>query len=73
MNIIKAVNWTLWIEVPGGAPVTLVSFETANSTAARALAAEYITLAGKSSPVDFANYTGYYTNLRVVFLLELLA
>jgi hypothetical protein len=68
--IIAAVNWTQWVTVPGLSPTPL-NFTTAESNNASALADAYIALAGKSSP-NFTEYTAYYSNLKVVFHLELL-
>jgi len=40
-NIVQAVNWTLWIEVPGGSPFPM-NFQTPLSINATALADAYI-------------------------------
>jgi len=71
-NIVQAVNWTLWIKESGGSPVPL-KFSTNTSIAASVLADDYINRGGNSSPANFTEYSTYYSNLKVVFLLEFLA
>lgn len=55
---------------PGLAPIKL-DFTTKEMNESQALAAEYVTLAGKSSPANFSDYTKFSSNLRVLFLLKL--
>lgn len=71
-QILNSVNWTLWIEQPGLSPVPM-NFSTNTSIQAVQLADSYIKLAGNSSPDNFTVYNSYFSNLKVVFLLELLA
>lgn len=69
-RIIKAVDWETWIKKPGLAPVHL-DFTTKALNESSALADEYITLGGASSPANYKDYLDFYSGLRVIFLERL--
>ena len=71
-RILGSVNWDAWIYQPGLPPVQL-DFTTKASNASVQLADEYIKLGGQSSPASSGDFTGWYSNLKVVFLDRLLA
>jgi leukotriene-A4 hydrolase len=70
-NILGVVDFELWVNNPGVAPVA-PDFETTESLEAASLALEYISLGGESSPANKDDYLNWYSNLRVVFHTTLL-
>jgi len=66
------MNWTAWVHEPGLAPVWQ-DFTTTALNESSAMADQYISLKGASSPADFEDYTTWYSSLQVVFLNRLLA
>lgn len=65
-EILASVDWSTWLYTPGLAPVPL-DFTTPDSDEATQLALGYIALNGTGSPEGFADYFGWYSNLKVVF------
>lgn len=61
------IDWNTWYYTVGWDPSGTLNFTTTNSAAAVALAQEYVTLAGDSSPTNYYMYNYWYSNLRVVF------
>jgi len=56
---VKAVDWDTWLEKPGLPPVT-ADFETPEMDRAQAIAREYISLKGESSPDGFEAYNEWF-------------
>jgi len=71
-RILKQVHWERWVYEPGLPPVTL-DFSTNKSDEARALADKYIELKGASSPENMAVFDDYYSNLKVIFIEQLVS
>jgi leukotriene-A4 hydrolase len=69
-GILAQVDFERWINVGELAPVP-ADFTTTASQESEALALEYISLGGASSPANFADYLGWYSNLQVVFHITL--
>ena len=65
-EILAAMDWESWMFQPGLPPVQL-DFSTPEATQSANLALAYISLNGTGSPENFAEYFGYYSNLKVVF------
>lgn len=71
-RILGSVNWDAWIYQPGPPPVQL-DFTTKATNASVALADDYIARGGASSPDASGDFTGWISNVKVVFLDRLLA
>ena len=72
-EILSKVDWETWLYKSELAPVFL-DFSTKLSDEAVSLANEYVSLGGKSSPEDSAQYFEFDSNLKTIFhttLLEL--
>jgi len=69
---IKAkIDWEAWVYGPGLAPIQQ-DFTTPLLLESQAMAEEYITLQGLSSPANYQNYNSkYYSNLKVIFIQQL--
>ena len=69
---IKAkIDWEAWVYGPGLAPIQQ-DFTTPLLLESQAMAKEYITLQGLSSPANYQNYNSkYYSNLKVIFIQQL--
>lgn len=65
-EILAAVDWEVWLNVPELAPVPL-DFSTELSDKAVSLALEYISLGGDSSPADKDDYYKFDSNLKTIF------
>lgn len=70
-EILAAVDWEEWLNTPELAPVPL-DFTTDMSNEAVSMALEYISLGGKSSPADKAQYFEFDSNLKTIFHTTLL-
>lgn len=71
-QIKAAIDWKAWVEKPGNIPVFL-DFTTTDLNASKALADDYVARQGQSSPADYTKFNDYYSNLKVVFIEELIA
>jgi leukotriene-A4 hydrolase len=69
-DIISQTNWDTWVYEPGLPPVTQ-EFRTDELDDAQALARAFATLGGESSPVNYADFFGYFSAQQVVFVQEL--
>jgi leukotriene-A4 hydrolase len=70
-SILAQIDWHTWIFVPGPPPVQL-KFSSPQLDLFKELAANYIKLGGKGRPENYEKFFGYFSNLRCVFLSELL-
>lgn len=61
------VDWDVWVKGPGMPPVEL-DFTTKKLNSSKALAQDYISRGGDSSPGNFEDYVSYNTNLRAIFI-----
>lgn len=66
------MDWDAWVKRPGLAPVAL-DFVTPELTLSISLANQYITLAGHGSPDKASDFKTFYSNLRVIFLNQLMS
>lgn len=64
--ILASSNWEDWIFRSTLAPAKL-DFATQEAADAASLANAYIALGGASSPANYLDYNGFYSNLKVVF------
>jgi leukotriene-A4 hydrolase len=69
-DIISQTDWDAWVYDPGVPPVAQ-DFRTDELDEAQALAREYASLGGASSPANFSDYFGYFGEQQVVFVQEL--
>lgn len=60
------MDWSTWLYEPGLPPVQ-ADFTTPQSDEATALALAYIAGGGETSPDNYEDYFGWYSNLKVVF------
>lgn len=70
-EMLADMNWEMWI-MEGGIPPNLTDFTTPALNESKAIANGYISGAGDTSPTNYTDYNTYKSNLRVVFLEELL-
>ena len=71
-RILNKMDWDAWVKQPGLAPVTL-DFTTPELIESRNLADAYITLGGHGSPEKASNFKTYFSNLKVIFLNQLMS
>jgi leukotriene-A4 hydrolase len=71
-DIISQTDWDTWVYTPGLAPVAQ-DFRTDELDVAQALAREYASLGGASSPENFNDYFDYFSAQQVAFVQELAA
>merc|ERR1719469_321619 len=65
-GILSKMDWSTWLYV-GGLPPIQADFNTKESNESAQLALDYINGAGETSPANFSDYFGFYSNLKVVF------
>lgn len=71
-EMLSDMNWDLWI-FQGGLPPNYTDFTTVALNESKQIANDYVSLAGDKSPDNYTDYNNYTSNLRVVFLEELLS
>ena len=70
-EINSKIDLDTWVHAPGKIPVEL-DFSTPEIGESRALAQEYIKLAGKESPKNSEDFYGYFSGLKSIFVQDLL-
>lgn len=70
-EMLADMNWEMWIK-EGGIPPNLTDFTTPALNESKKIANDYISGAGDTSPENYTDYNTYKSNLKVVFLEELL-
>jgi len=70
-DIIKKIDWVLWLEGTGLPPIT-ANFTTVEEKTALKLADDYISLKGASSPTGFEAYKTWPVVQKKIFLGQLL-
>jgi leukotriene-A4 hydrolase len=70
-EIENSVDWDTWVYTPGAPPVHL-NFSTPNLDISRGIADSYIKLGGTGSPENYDEFFGYFSQLKCIFLTELL-
>jgi leukotriene-A4 hydrolase len=71
-DIISQTDWETWVYGPGLPPVAQ-DFRTDELDEAQALARDYASLEGESSPENFNDYFGYFSAQQVAFVQEIAA
>ena len=69
-RILSGAHWETWVFQSGPSPVEY-DFSTASSNKSLALADDYISLAGDSSPANFKDYEQFDYQLKTLFLQRL--
>lgn len=69
ITIKSQMNWTEWVHTPG--PARYQDLTTPELLESQKLAQEYISGGGQSSPQGFNDYNHWTSNLKVIFLSEL--
>jgi len=72
-DYLSQIDWDLWLfkAGPPNASLPALNFSTQAQVDAEKLAKEYILGEGKTSPAEHEKYHGYFSNQKVLFLLEL--